>query len=466
MRMIASKSQPPNAANPPGFSPLKRELTLIGATALVISNMIGTGIFTTSGFLARDLGQPLWVLAVWVCGAIVAIAGCLVYAELAVNLPRSGGEYVYLREAWGPGWGFLSGWVSFFAGFSAPVAAAALAFSAYVSNLFPSLGAGPVRGASSSLLHLGRGDLLAVSLIVAFGALNIAGLKLAAQLQNALTVVKVGALAGFVIVGLAWGKGDWAHFATSTPRLTSHPLPLEFAVSLTFVMFAYSGWNAATYMTEEIRRPERNLPRALVGGTVIVALIYLASNIVFIYALPLGSMRGVLAIGSAAAAALFGGRGGDIFSAIVAAALLSCISAMMMAGPRVYYAMALDGYFPAGARKVHRRRATPVAAILAQTVAAGIMVVTGTFEALLYYIGFMLVLFSGLAAAGIIKLRRRPGWSRLRPLSTAWPLIPSLFVIATAGMLVSTIRLRPHESLLGCITVASGAVLYIWKFRR
>jgi basic amino acid/polyamine antiporter, APA family len=461
MRSTASKAQPPT--NPSDFTPLKRELTTTGATALVISNMIGTGIFTTSGFLARDLGQPVWLLAVWLCGAIVAVAGCLVYAELAVNLPRSGGEYVYLREAWGPGWGFLSGWVSFFAGFSAPVAAAALAFSAYLAHVFP-LDTRQARGASYAVLHLGHGHLMAVSIIVVFGVVNIVGLRLAVQLQNALTGVKVAVLIGFVVVGLVFGKGDWAHFAASP--VSSHPLPLEFAVSLTFVMFAYSGWNAATYMAEEIQRPERSLPQALVSGTIIVGFVYLACNLLFVYALPLRSMRGVLAIGSVAAAALFGHGGGVIFSAIVAAALLSCISAMMMAGPRVYYAMALDGYFPAGAAKLHRSRATPVAAILAQTVAAGIMVITGTFEALIYYIGFMLVLFSGLAAAGVFKLRHRPGWSRLRPLSAAWPLVPAVFVLATAGMLVSTVRLRPRESLLGCVTVASGAALYVWKFRR
>jgi APA family basic amino acid/polyamine antiporter len=444
---------------------LTRRLALGSATALVISNMIGTGIFTTTGFLAGNLGRPFWVLAVWIGGGIVAVAGCLVYAELAVNLPRSGGEYVYLREAWGPGWGFLSGWVSFFAGFSAPIAAAALAFSAYLAYFFPSLAPGGTQAASAGL-HLRGGELLAVAVIAAFGLVNIMGLSLAARLQNALTILKLAVLAGFVSLAVFTGKGAWSHFSLETPRVSTHPLAVEFALSLTFVMFAYSGWNAATYMTEEIQRPERTLPQALVAGTVIVAIVYIACNLVFIYALPLASLRGVVAVGSRVAYALFGNRGGDVFSAMMAAALLSCVSAMVMAGPRVYYAMAQDGCFFSSAASVDPRHSTPARAILAQTVAAAVMVITGTFEALIYYVGFMLVLFAALATAGAFRLRHRPGWRRLPATSFAWPLVPGIFIAASSGMLLSTVRLRPHESLLGIITVAGGAVLYRAKFRK
>ncbi|MCL5005182.1 MAG: amino acid permease [Acidobacteria bacterium] len=450
-------------------TPLRRELTLVSATALVVSNMIGTGIFTTTGFLAGDLGRVSLVLGIWVLGAIVAMAGCLVYAELGVNFPRSGGEYVYLREAWGPGWGFLSGWVSFFAGFSAPIAAGALAFSAYLSFFFPSLAPGSRNQqlpTGFGWLHLGNGQLLAVGVIAAFALVNILGLKLAANVQNLLTGLKLLVLVGFLTLAFSVGEGHWHHFAETTTRASSHNLALQFAVSLTFVMFAYSGWNAATYVAEEIQSPERTLPLVMVTGTLVVAVLYLVSNVAFIYALPLKSLKGVLPVGSEAAKALFQGRGGELFSGMMAAALLSCVSAMVIVGPRVYYAMAQDGCFFASAARVHPRWRTPVAAILFQTVASAVMIVTGTFEALIYYIGVMLVLFAAVATAGIFHLRKRPGWRKLRPVDWWYPLVPGVFLLASAGMLISTIQLRPKESFLGLITVGCGAMFYRWRFRK
>jgi len=448
---------------------LKRELTTFSAIALVVANMIGTGIFTTTGFLAADLGRSSLVLGVWVIGGIVALAGCLVYAEMGVNLPRSGGEYVYLREAWGPVWGFVSGWVSFFAGFSAPVAAGGLAFAAYLSYFFPSLSP---RSQASFLhsgmgwLHLGNGQLLAIGVIVVFAVVNILGLGLAANLQNMLTVLKIGVLTAFLSLAFIIGHGNWHHFAEPAVRVSTHDLALQFAVSLTFVMFAYSGWNAATYVAEEIRAPERSLPLALVGGTLIVLVFYLACNVAFIYALPLAKLKGVLPVGSEAARTLFQGRGGAIFSGMMAAALLSCISAMVIVGPRVYYAMAQDGCFFRSAARVHPRFQTPVVAVLFQTAATAVLIVTGTFEELIYYIGFMLVLFAAVATAGLFRLRKRPGWRRLPAVNWFFPLVPAVFLVASAGMLISTIQLRPRESLLGLLTVVCGAGFYAWTSHR
>jgi len=450
-------------------SALRRELTVVSATALVVSNMIGTGIFTTTGFLAADLGHVSLVLGVWVLGGIVAMAGCLVYAEMGVNFPRSGGEYVYLREAWGPGWGFLSGWVSFFAGFSAPIAAGALAFSAYLSFFFPSLApafANRRVSAGFEWLHLGNGQLLAVGVITVFALVNILGLKLAANLQNLLTLLKLAVLVGFLALAFSVGEGHWHHFAETTTRASPHNLALQFAVSLTFVMFAYSGWNAATYVAEEIQSPQRTLPLVMVTGTLVVAVLYVLCNVVFIYALPLNRLKGVLPVGSAAAKALFQGRGGAMFSGMMAAALLSCISAMVIVGPRVYYAMAQDGCFFSSAARVHPRWRTPVAAILFQTIASAVMIVTGTFEALIYYIGFMLVLFAAVATAGIFHLRKRPEWRKLRAVDYWYPLVPGVFLLASAAMLVSTIQLRPKESFLGIVTVVCGAMFYWWRFRK
>jgi APA family basic amino acid/polyamine antiporter len=449
--------------------PLRRELTATNGTAIVVANMIGAGIFGITGFLAGDLGKPSLVLGIWLAGALVALAGCLCYAELATNLPRSGGEYVYLREAWGPAWGFLSGWVSFFAGFAAPIAAAALLFSEYLAHFFPALSPRAPAGmlsTSSSWIHLGNGQLLAVG-VVALGAVaNILGVRLAGRIQNLLTGLKVGILAAFLVMAFLVGKGRVSHFSGEALRTSHHNLGAQFAVSLIFVMFAYSGWNAATYVAEEMKSPERTLPASLVTGTLIVAAFYLALNAAFIYALPLQAMKGVERIGAAAAEALFGGKGGDFFSAVMSVGLLSTVNAMVIVGPRVYYAMAQDGCFFAGAARVHPRWGTPVQAILWQTLATAAMILTGTFESLLYYIGFALVLCAALAVAGMVRLRGRPAWKRLGVVSWGYPLLPIVFVGASLWMLAYTMALRPKESFFGLLTLAAGMLVYRWFFHR
>ena len=254
---------------------LQRQLGLGSATALVISNMIGTGIFTTTGFLAGDLGQPWLVLGIWMVGAMFALAGALCYSELAINFPTSGGEYVYLRHAYGPVWGFLSGWVSFFAGFSAPIAAAALAFAGYLAFIFPALGqdSSALRWDVAGITwHLGTAQLLAAGLVLALTLLNTVAIALVARVQNVLTAIKVVVIVAFVLLGLFAGQGSWDHFSAAADRTSTSPLLQQFAVSLFWVMFGYSGWNAATYVAEEIRNPQHTLPRALIYGTVTVAL--------------------------------------------------------------------------------------------------------------------------------------------------------------------------------------------------
>jgi len=429
--------------------------------------MIGTGIFTTTGFLAGDLGRPLLVLGIWVAGGIVALAGCLAYAELGMNIPRAGGEYAYLREAWGPGWAFLSGWISFFAGFSAPIAATALAFSEYLGNYFPALAANSAREPLLPLLwlHAGSAELVSIGVIFFFAVINILGLHLASKLQNFLTALKLGIIAVFLVSAFAFGRGHWEHFQMATARSSSHGLGAQFAVSLIFVMFAYSGWNAASYVAEEIKDPQRTLPLALGLGTGLVALLYVGLNLAFVYALPLAAIKGVVAVGAVSSQALFGRRIGDFFSAAMAGALLSSISAMSLVGPRVYYAMGRDGCFPAGAAEVHPRWGTPVKAIAYQAIASALMVLTGTFEALIYYIGFSLILFAALAVTGLLRVRRHSGFRRLRVVSWGYPAIPLAFVLVSLWMLIWTFVLRPRESVLGLATILCGAIFYRWRLR-
>ena len=446
-----------------------RQLGPVSATALVVSNMIGVGIFTTTGFLAGDLGQAWLVTGIWLFGAALALAGALCYSELSINLPRSGGEYVYLSEAWGPAWGFIDGWVSFFAGFSAPIAAAALAISAYLAYFFPALAADApgalVIPLAVTELRLGGAQLVAAAVVGVFTAINLVGVSQVARLQNVLTATKLVVIGAFIVLGFTVGAGDWAHFSQPAVRTSSSPLPAQFAISLIFVFYGYSGWNAAAYVAEEIRDPERTLPRALVLGTLAVAMLYMALNVLYIYAAPLDELKGVVAVGALAAAALFGDRGGGLFSGAMAVSLLATVNAMCMIGPRVYYAMARDGAFFAAAGRVHPRWNSPWIAVLAQGACCVALILTGTFESLVYYIGFTLFFFSALSVLALFEFRRRPGWKRTRWVDAGYPLIPLAYVGMNAWVFLYFSRLRRWEALWSLLTVLGGALFYQFYVR-
>jgi basic amino acid/polyamine antiporter, APA family len=448
---------------------LERRLGTLGATALVVSNMIGVGIFTTTGFLAGDLAQPQLVIGIWIVGAILALAGALCYSELGTNFPRSGGEYVYLSEAWGPAWGFIDGWISFFAGFSAPIAAAALAFSAYVAQFFPFLSpdsAIVVVPLGFAQLRLGGAQLTACGLVATFTAINLTNVSRVEKLQIVLTVTKLLVIATFLVVGFSFGSGDWSHFTRSAERTATNSLASQFAISLIFVFYGYSGWNAAVYVAEEIRTPESTLPIALSVGTFLVAMIYVALNVLYVYANSLDEMKGVVAVGALAAKSLLGDRVGGLFSGAMALSLLATINAMCMIGPRVYYAMACNGAFFGIAARVHSRWNTPWVAVLAQGACCCLLILTGTFESLGYYIGFMLFLFSALSVVALFKFRKRPGWKRSRWVNFGYPFVPLTYVSMNAWVFVYFARLRGWEALWSLLTVAGGALTYHLYFRR
>ncbi len=428
--------------------------------------MIGTGIFATTGFMAGDLGSATAILAAWTVGAAFALAGALVYSELGVNFPRSGGEYVYLTAAYGPTWGFMTGWVSFFAGFSAPIAAAALAFSDYLGHFYPVLkqSSATVVGSGWLSLRLGYGQLTASALIAAFTILNCFGVARVAKVQVVLSAVKLIVIAAFIVFGFALGAGNWSHFAQPAVRTSTSSFPVQFVVSLLWVMVGYSGWNAATYVAEEIEAPERTLPRAIAAGACIVAVLYLGLNLVFIYSTPLEQMKGVLAIGALSASNLFGPGIAGLFSALMAAAIISTVSAMVTIGPRVYYAMAKNrAFFPAAAA-IHPRWHTPVAAILSQGVCAILMTLT-PFPDLMVYIGMSLTFFTVLAVASVFLFRRaqrapRPDWRKLRAVSFAYPLVPLAYVLVGTAMMVYGFIGQPKASIGAFATVAAGALVY------
>lgn len=429
--------------------------------------MVGTGIFTTTGFLAGDLGSVKLVLVSWVAGAICALAGALCYAELGSNFPESGGEYVYLKEAFGPALAFLSGWVSFFAGFSAPIAAAALAFSDYLGAWMPVLrqaNAFVFAGSGSWAFRLGGAQLVAMAAIAALTLLSCLGIERAARAQNALTALKLIVLILFIALGFASARGDWSHLSEPARRWTDTPIPAQFAVSLFWIYVSYSGWNAATYVAEELKNPARTLPLALGMGTTIVAILYVALNVVFIYAAPLESMKGVVAVGALTASRLFGSQTAIAFSAAIAVSLLATINAMVIAGPRVYFAMARNGMFFARAAKVDPRWHTPVTAIVAQGVCAILMTLT-PFPQLIVYIGFTLNLFAALSVISLLRFRRRNAWKKSRGVSFAYPLVPVFSILVSAWMTVEGIRLQPAISLAAAATLIVGVLLYRLRAR-
>lgn len=447
---------------------LLRQLGIVSATALVISNMVGIGIFTTTGFLAGDLGTPSLVLWIWVVGAICAILGAVCYSELGINFPSSGGEYVYLTQAFGPTWGFMSGWISFFAGFSAPIATAAIAFSSYLGYFFPQLkqeNAHVLFGSGDWTFVFGPGQVVACALVLLFTILNILGVQRAARVQNTLTTIKVLVLVAFILLGFLAGKGDASHFSMSAVRTSTSSLTAQFAVSLFFIYLAYSGWNAATYVAEELRHPSFTLPAALGIGTALVAALYLGLNVIFIYAVPLEDLKGQLAVGALAASRLFGSNVAGVFSALMALSLMSTVNAMVTIGPRVYYAMAKNGAFPAAAANLHQKWHTPATAIIAQSVCAMVMTVT-PFPQLVIYIGFTLNIFAVMSVGSLLLFRKREGWHKLRAVSFAYPLVPVLFILVGVWMIIYGIQMKPLIALAAVVTIGTGALAYHTHWRR
>lgn len=438
----------------------------MSATALVVSNIIGVGIFTSTGFLAADLGDPKLVLLIWIAGALCAMAGAFCYSELGVNFPSSGGEYVYLTRAFGPTWGFMTGWLSFVAGFAAPIASNALACAAYLSFFFPGWRETQVIGTDPFVLRVGQAQIFCVVLVAVFSTLNIVGLRWSARVQNFLTGTKLAVIFGFIVLGLTVGKGDWGNFSEVIPR--SNPgisISEQFALSLFWIYVSYSGWNAATYVAEELKNPARTLPIALALGTTIAAALFLVLNVVFIYASPMSVMKGVFAIGSLTAERLFGQEAAGVFSALMALALLASVNSMVTIGPRVYYAMARNGAFFSGAAKVHPKYHTPVNSIIWQGLMTLVMLLT-SFRDLMDYIGFTLNISAVMAVSSLFFLRNRPGWQKLKVVDFLYPLVPAIFVLVGLWITYQGLTKKPAISFAGLATVAVGALIYRFRIQK
>lgn len=444
-----------------GNHKLKREIGLFSSTTLVIANMVGTGIFTTSGFIIKELGNPLAMLLCWFVGGLFALSGALCYGELGVRFPQAGGEYVYLRESFGKCMGFLSGWISLIVGFSAPIAAAAIAFSTY---FFQALGLAGRDTITHCLVRLGiinisTQSLVAILVVIGFSLLHYHSLRTGSRVQNILTLLKIVFIVVFIAAGLASENGSVAHFqAEFKPRQIFQG---NFAVALIFVSFAYSGWNAAAYLGGEIKQPKRNIPLALIGGTFIVMGFYLLLNVVYIYALPPKEMSGIIDVGAKAAEGLFGEGISKTISAVIAVGLLSVISAMIMTGPRIYYAMSKDGVFFELFAKVSQSHKTPAHSIGLQAAIAIIIIVTSSFDMLLIYIGFTLSLFAMLTVVGLMIVRAGDPGAAGTYKTIGYPFTPLFFIFGNAWILYFSIKSRFLPSMLGFLTICSGVCIYL-----
>ena len=319
---------------------LKRHMRLRSATALVIANMIGAGIFTTTGFQAADLRHPLFIFVLWVIGGTLALLGALCYAELGAMMPRAGAEYVYLRETYGPAVGFMSAWVSLVAGFSAPIAAATKSFVIYLAHFFPVLAEDPTVGGLVAVI-----DLIAVGLVWLLVAIHVRAVQSGTGFNDFMTVFKVGGIVLIILAAASIGRGDVSNLVTVSPsfqELSRTDTLAAFGTSLIFVMFCFSGWNAAAYVASEMEHPQRDLPRALLLGTGTVLLLYLGLNAVYFYGASVDELAGQVEVGLVASRSLFGPTGVSMVTIVLCASILASASAMTLVGPRVYYALGKD----------------------------------------------------------------------------------------------------------------------------
>jgi APA family basic amino acid/polyamine antiporter len=428
------------------------------ATALVIANVIGAGVFTTTGFQAADLGDPRIILFLWLLGGVLAYCGALCFAELGAAMPDAGGEYIYLRETYGRGFGFMSAFVSLFAGFSAPIAAAVKALVLYLQAFFPILAEDPqILGA----IHLT--DLIAISIVWALVAIHLRGKKGAIEFNDLITLLKVGGIVLIIVSAALVGDGNVENFsyvADFTHEMSTTDLFSAMATSLIFVMFCYSGWNAAAYVASEIVEPQKNLPKALLVGTLIVTVLYLLLNSVYFYGANVDQLAGKVEVGLVASRQLFGDTGAALVTVVLVVSLLASASAMTIAGPRVYYAMGHDIFKFRALTKTNDGGA-PANALMLQGLVASLVIMSGSVDEILSYAGFTLALMSALAVSCVIVLRfKLPDMER--PFKVwAYPFPPLFFMVISIWTMYWAFQGRPVESTLALLTVAAGGGIFL-----
>lgn len=441
------------SGSPP--APLARRLRLGSAVALVVGEVVGVGIFLTPAAMADGLRSPFWVLLVWVTMGTMAACGALAYGELAARVPEAGGGYAYLREAFGPRTAFLYGWKSLFVMDPGLTAALAMGLASYVAH---ASALGPVAQKS-----------VAIGAIVAVALVNIGGVRFGAGLIRGSTALKVGLLGLIIVWGFGRQLGDWNHFVPFVSR-GEDAVPIAGALSggIVAAFFSFGGWWDAAKLGGEVEDPGRTLPRALLWGVAIVTLMYILTSAVFLYLVPVAEVTSGEAFAAQAGEILFGPAGGRVLAIVVVIAVLSSLASLMMAAPRVYYAMARDGVFPAAMAVLHPRFGTPARAIVLQAVLASILVLLGSFSQIVAYFIFVTVAFVRLTVAGLFVLRRRhpDATSRVPFTVPGYPVTPLIFLVLVAILLVMLAMQNPWQASLGTFAVALGLPAYHFAFRR
>jgi APA family basic amino acid/polyamine antiporter len=445
---------------------LERRLGPFDGAAIIVSNVIGGGILFLPPQIAASVPSALTFLSTWLAGGLLAFAGAMAYAELAALRPRAGGEYVYLRDAYGRLAGFLTGWTSFVAGFSGAMAASAIVLTFYLDRFIP--------GAANSTpffvlpvpyvpVTVSIQTLVASAAIIVAALVHIVGVGPGRTVTNILAALKVAAFVGFIAFGLTLGTG-----ATSNLQEVAAPVTTAgWLFALIPIMFTYSGWNAAAYMAEEIRDPGKNVPLALALGTVAVTVIYLLMNVLFIYVLGIGGLAAVQgSVLDVVADRLLGMTAGDIMGVVSIVSLAAGINAFTFAGPRVYFAMARDGAFFKSAAHIHPKFKTPAVSIGAQAAFAILLVLTGSLDALANYVGFAITLFLGLAVAAVFVLRAQDP-DAPRPFKTlGYPFTPAIFVLASAAIVANAFYSDLRRTLIGAAIILAGIPVYYFFRRR
>jgi amino acid transporter len=448
---------------------LKRVLGPWAAMSIVVGTVIGSGIFLVPRAMVQRVGSPAMVFAVWIFGGLLSLAGALSYSELAAALPEAGGEYAYLREAYGPMWGFLYSWTQMWVAKSGSIATLATGFFYYLTNFFPgmdrvfytlNLPLGPGGGP----LELRYGQLLAMALIMGLAWLNYFGVKLGGEVQVAVTALKVALIAVLIVAGLAFGASPGGSPAAGTAA----PLTAAgFFAALVAALWAYDGWNNVSMVASEVRDPQRNLPRALAGGTAAVIAIYLLANAAYFHVLSAKEVAGSERVAAEMMRRIWGAPGAAAVSVAAMISIFAALNGSILSGSRVPYAAARDGYFFRPVAWVHPRFRTPGISILALSAWAALLVLSGRYEQLFTYVIFASWILYGMTTAAVIVLRRkRPDLPR--PYRTwGYPVVPVLFVGVAGILIVSTLMDSPRESLMGMGLILLGLPFYsYWKWKR
>jgi APA family basic amino acid/polyamine antiporter len=430
---------------------LKRQIGLRTAAALVVGEVIAVGIFLTPAGMAKQLGSPMWLLIVWLLMGAMALCGALCYGELAARYPEAGGGYVYLREAYGPGVAFMYGWMAFLVmdpGLTAALAVGLATYAGYMVDI----------GALGT-------KLLAIATIVVVALINIRGVRLGALFIRALMFLKLGLLAFVILWALLFQFGDWSNF---TPFVARHPdspaLIGALAGGLIGAFFSFAGWWDLSKLAGEVKDPARSLPKALTIGVVVVTFVYIVTSLVFVYLVPLGQVTNSETFAAQAGEILFGRAGGLVFSAIVIVAVLGSLAAVVMSAPRVYFAMARDGLFIPAVAAIHPRFETPALATALQAALASILVAVGTFNDIISYFVFVVIVFVALTVLALFKFRRRS--EDVGYLTPGYPVTPLIFLVLIVVLLVLMGSGKPKQAALGVAVVSLGWPVYRFLFRR